>query len=319
MACVSGLSKKPVTPRGACEQEERSRQTRILSSGSQRRVAAGMLAAEARVRDELNRVGAQRANGRDDFFGELAFSGVNDECALVAGLHDDVAAVAEQHVDVVANGPDMDVSVARLRVRRLARFRRSAASRRKQFVRFGVVHRAQPRTEFGIHRHAAEQTGSEWQLVAAGELACVWLLAEQVMRHRVRRTIENLLSVVACVEPGAGIDRLPVVVVAADDRLAQEHGIGDDRDVREVIAMPHEELGERCLIALRNTVTTTERPVLHVCGRDDERVPDELARREASECVRRPRGRVRASIHPDDAMPFRCLCPDVDREQALRV
>src|SRR4029079_17055121 len=178
---------------------------------------------------------------------------------------------------------------------------------------------AQPGREFGIHRHSAEQARGKWQLVTSGKLPGKRLLAQWIVRHIVLRAIEDLLAIVARVKPRAGINRLPVEVIAANDRFAQEDRIGDDRDVRQVVVVPDEVLHQRGLIALWHAVAAAKRAVLHVCRANDESIPDELARREPPERVWCPCRRVRTPVHPNDPMSFRCLRPYMNRNQALRV
>ena len=93
--------------------EERSEQTRIPAGGGKQTIAARVLAAKTRVDDELDRVGTERADGRQHLVGELALARIDDERALVAGLDDDVGAIADHHVDAIADRKDVHVAVAR--------------------------------------------------------------------------------------------------------------------------------------------------------------------------------------------------------------
>src|SRR5438034_859798 len=84
----------------------------------------------------------------------------------------------------------------------------------------------------------------------------------------------------------------------------------------QMIAVANEVLHDRSLIALRGTIPP--QPSLFEVGRvDDQRTADELACRKALERMRRPCPRMRTAVHPDDAVTFGGLCPDVNGYQAL--
>jgi hypothetical protein len=85
-----------------------------------------------------------------------------------------------------------------------------------------------------------------------------------------------------------------------------------------MVAVTHEKLRQRCLIALRNPVAAPKRPGLHVSRAYDERVADKLTCRKSPEGVWCPCGRVWPAVHPDDSVSFRCLRPEVNRQQPLR-
>jgi hypothetical protein len=170
-----------------------------------------------------------------------------------------------------------------------------------------------------IHRGRSQERGGERDLVARGEFGDERLLAEQVIRHCVVCPIEDLLAIVARVQPGARIDGLPRVIAAAHHRLGEIHGIGQDRDVGQVIAVPDEELAERGLVALRHAVAASQCTVLHVGGVDHQSGAHEAPGREAAKCVRRPGRWMRPPIHPDDSMALRGLRPEVNSDQSLRV
>src|SRR3989304_3693888 len=130
------------------------------------------------------------------------------------------------------------------------------------------------------------------------------LLPERIVRHIVLGPVEDLFAVVAGIQPRSGIDRLPVEVVAADDGLAQEHRIGDDGDVGEVVTVPHEELREGGLIALRHAVAAAKGAALHVRGANHKAGPHELACREPSEGAWSPCRRGGTPGHPSNPLSF---------------
>ena len=94
--------------------EERAEETGVLARGAQFYIAAGMVGMKAGVQDELNRLGAELADRCDDFVGQLAGAGIDNEGALIAYLHGDVAAVTDQHIDVALHGQDVDFTIVRV-------------------------------------------------------------------------------------------------------------------------------------------------------------------------------------------------------------
>ena len=144
------------------------------------------------------------------------------------------------------------------------------------------------------------------------------VLAEQVIRHVVRRTSENLFAVVAGKQPGLMIDGLAEEVRRSDFRLGEVHRIGDHGCVRQVIAVTHEELDERRLIALRQSVAS-EPALLEMGGLHFERIADEVSGRESHPRVRRVRWRMRTSVHPDHPVTFEGLVVPVNGGKPLRV
>jgi hypothetical protein len=229
VACAPGIVEEAGDAAWRGRDEERAEQARVLPRVAEACVSPRVLAAEAGVGDELDRPGREAADGGDHLVGELAFAGIDHEGALIAGLHHDVGAVAHEHVDVVADWKHVDLAVARLAIGGFARFRSAAGRRREQRAPFGVTARPEPGFQFGIHRHRPQQPRRERNLVARRELVHERLLAEQVVGDGVVRPIEDLLAVVAGIQPRAGIDRLPREVAAPHHRFGEIHGIGDHR------------------------------------------------------------------------------------------
>ena len=136
------------------------------------------------------------------------------------------------------------------------------------------------------------------------------------MGHYIRRSPRNLFAILACVQPGVVVARLADIVIASNLRLTQENRIGHNRRIGQMIAVANEVLHDRSLIALRGTIPP--QPSLFEVGRvDDQRIAGELACRKALERMRRPCPRMRTAVHPDDAVTFGGLCPDVNGYQAL--
>jgi hypothetical protein len=225
VACAPRIAEGAGHASGRRLHEERPQKARILAGVAQPRVPARVLAPEAGVGDELDRFAGQAADSRDHLVRELAFARVHDEGALIARLDDDVGAIADQHVDVVAEGQHMDLTVARLAVQGSARFGGPARRGGEKRLSLGFGGRRHARVELGIHRHGAQQPGGQRDLVTGRELADERLLAEQVVRHEVVGAVEDLLAVVACVQPRARIHRLPGEVAAAHHRLGEIHGV----------------------------------------------------------------------------------------------
>src|SRR3954464_12008356 len=88
--------------------------------------------------------------------------------------------------------------------------------------------------------------------------------------------------------------------------------------MRQVIAVPDEELDKGRLIALRQAVSP-QPALLERRGLDFESLPDETSGRKAHPGVRRPRRRVRTAVHPDGAMSFERLVVPMNRDEPLRV
>ena len=143
VACATGRSKEPVTPRGAlCTKNDPA------GSDPARRRRASRCRRCARARKlvlAMNWIGlgVRRADRGDHLVGELAFAGVDHERALIAGLHDDVGAVADEHVDVVADLAARGSRRRAARVRGLAGFRARPAAGESS-ARLGFRRRAQP-------------------------------------------------------------------------------------------------------------------------------------------------------------------------------
>ena len=211
----------------------------------------------------------------------------------------------------------MDVAVARLRIHRAARRARTGRrSRLRDAVRVGQ--RRQLRQQIGRGRFRSAEIGGGGNLVAIAHLVHKRVLAERVVGHAVGGAAENLLAVVAREQPRLMIDRLPCEVGAADLRLGEVHRIGDHRGMRQVIAVAHEELDHRRLIALGQAVSP-QPALLEMRRLDFERLSDETSGREAHPRVRRPRRRMRTAVHPDGAVSFERLVVPVNRDQPLRM
>ena len=172
--------------------------------------------------------------------------------------------------------------------------------------------------QIGRGRFRSAEVGGGGNLVPIAHLVRERVLAERVVRHAIGGAAENLLAVVAREQPRLMIDRLPREVGAADLRLGEVHGIGNHRGVRQVIAVADEELDQRRLIALRQSVSP-QPALLEMRRLHLERLPDETSRREAHPRVRRPRRRMRTAVHPDRAVPFERLVVPVNRDEPLRV
>ena len=183
-------------------------------------------------------------------------------------------------------------------------------------VRLGQ--RRQLRQQIGRRRFWAAEIRGRGNLVAIAHLVRKRVLAERVIGHAVGGAVENLLAVVAREEPRLVVDRLPCEVGAADLRLGQVDGIGNHRGVRQVIAVAHEELDQRRLIALGKAVSS-QPALLEMRRLHFERLPDETSGREAHPRVRRPRRRMRTPVHPDGAVPFERLVVPVNGDEPLRV
>ena len=105
-------------------------------------------------------------------------------------------------------------------------------------------------------------------------------------------------------------------VLALDERLGQEHRIGDDADVREVVAVTDEMLGQRRAIAFGQAVAANP-ALLDVGGGDGQHVAFPRAGREPLPGVRRVLGRMRTAVHPDRARLFVGADVVLDRDERL--
>src|SRR4029450_5678861 len=110
--------------------------------------------------------------------------------------------------------------------------------------------------------------------------------------------------------------RVDVPVLAADQRLGEEHGIVDHSDHGEKLSVARPVFGHRSLVAAGNAVTT-EVVRLEMRCRDGEHVAFPDTRREALKSVFGVLGWMGAPVEPDDpgAAPSRHVC--VKRNQAL--
>ena len=102
-----------------------------------------------------------------------------------------------------------------------------------------------------------------------------------------------------------------------DHRLRQVDRVLDDLDVREVVAVADEVLGQRRLIARGHAVAAVP-PLLDVRRLDHEPIAFPTPGREAHPGVRRVGRRVRPAVHPD--RPRLLVGADVvlDRDDVLR-
>ena len=85
-----------------------------------------------------------------------------------------------------------------------------------------------------------------------------------------------------------------------------------------MIAVAHEELDQRGLVAFRQAVSP-QPSLLEVCRLHFQRLSNEPAGRKPHPRVRRPRGRMRTPVHPDRPMALERLVVPMDRHEALRV
>ena len=211
-----------------CSEKNEPRQARISAGGLQLGVAAGMIGMEAGVDDELDRLRAELANRFDDLFGQLARSRIDDERALWSDLHGDIGAVAGEHVNVAGDMQHMNLSVVRRRVRRAAR--RLPAPK----ASFASSRRLPPRCiadfvrEFRIHRLGTADCGQQRDFSTIGIFANVGVLAEEVIGDNVVLAAQNLLAVVARIQPGVRILRLSDEHGRFAQRFAQIDRIVDD-------------------------------------------------------------------------------------------
>ena len=155
-------------------------------------------------------------------------------------------------------------------------------------------------------------------LVPVAELLQERILAKRVVRHPVGRAAQNLLAVVAGEQPALMVHGLAEEIRAPDFRFREVHRIGDDRRVREVVAVADEELHDRRLVAFRQPVAA-QPALLEVGGLHLERLADEASGRKAHPGVRRVGRRVRPAVHPDRAMAFERLVVPVNGDEPLRV
>ena len=205
--------------------------------------------------------------------------------------------------------------VARLRIDGAAGLRGPTRQRREQ--RVGVGQGSELRGKLGVDRRRAHQARRQGQVVFFGELPGKRLLAEQVVGDVVGRAVQDLLAVVAGIEPRAMVHRLAHEVVAADLRLAEEHGIVGHGDVGHAVAVAQEEIRHGRLVAAGQAVAPHP-PLLDVRGLHHQRVAHEPTGGEAAGGMRRPGWRVRSAVHPHRPEPFRRLAVDVDGDQPLR-
>ena len=178
----------------------------------------------------------------------------------------------------------------------------------------GVGRAGQFRLKFAVQRLGTAQSADQRDLVLLRVLVQIRMRAEKVVRDFVGRAAGHLFAVVAREQPRAGIGGLAVEVRGLDPRLRQEDRIVDDRSVSDVIAVPHEEFGQRGLVAFRKAVAA-EPALLEVRGFDAQRVADERAGGEAHPSVRRVGRRMGPAVHPDDPVPFERLRVPMDGDQ----
>src|ERR1044071_7330747 len=71
---------------------------------------------KARIDNELDRLGTECLNSRNDFVRQPSSPGVHYEYAFVTRLNGDIPAVTHKHVYIALSGQDMDLAVVRVRV-----------------------------------------------------------------------------------------------------------------------------------------------------------------------------------------------------------
>jgi hypothetical protein len=86
-------------------------------------------------------------------------------------------------------------------------------------------------------------------MVFVGILVNKRILPGQVVRHRATRPVDDFFDIFTGIQPVAGGIDIQHEVLALDQRLSEINGIGNDADVREMVAMPDEMFGKRGLVA----------------------------------------------------------------------
>ena len=131
------------------------------------------------------------------------------------------------------------------------------------------------------------------------------ILARQVERHvvLVHRHFHDVLAVVEPVLIAALHEH---ELLAQDVRLREVHGVRDDHDVRQHVAVADVVLDERRQVAARDAAAAVEL-FLDVRRRDREDVAVPLARREAHVRVRHVRRRMRRG-RPSRSCATACTC-----------
>ena len=309
-----------VAPTPASANWSAKNEPRTLGSppdGAQRDVAAGVFGLKPGVGDELNRLVAELTNLGQRLLGERARLRCRRPARLRrrpgrrccpsrrrAGRGRRAAARRGRRRHAAADPPrgssgadPPPAASSRCRRRRSAT-PASAADRATTFP----VRRGTPRRESCSDRASRSRTGSRrTRSSARGRRRG----RESARRRRTRRATSDDRS-------AAGRSRCFGL------RLGEVHGIGDHRGVRQVIAVADEELDERRLIALRQTVAP-QPALLEMRRLHFERLPDETSGREAHPRVRRLRRRMRAAVHPDRAVSFERLVVPVNGDEPLRV
>ena len=109
------------TGRGALADKTIAAIRRLSDKPIQFIARASAIGLKAGVGDELNWLVTQATDRRDRLVCQRATPAIDDKRPFASSLHDDVSFVAGQHVDVVADGPDVNLSITRLRVHCLTR------------------------------------------------------------------------------------------------------------------------------------------------------------------------------------------------------
>src|SRR6185295_3246291 len=91
-----------------------------------------------------------------------------------------------------------------------------------------------------IHRFGAAHRRFNRDTAPGRELADEWILTGQVVRDRAGRPAQHFVDDLTGPDPGA-LRKLPLIqdeILALHERLGEIHGVGDDADVRQVVAVP---------------------------------------------------------------------------------
>ena len=168
----------------------------------------------------------------------------------------------------------------------------------------------------GARRLRSAERAEQRNLAQLRVLAQVRVLSKQVAWNDVVGPADDLLGVVAGVEPGGRVARRAHEIDASDPGLRQVDRVGDDRHVGDAVAMAGEVFVNRGRVALRHAVHAQPR-ALEVGRVHVQDVSGPRAGRESGPGVRRVRGRVGAAVHPDGPRLLARLRVHLDRDELL--
>ena len=266
-----------------------------------------MIGIKTGVDDVSNRLVRNLLDGGEYLRGQWGKLRVHDVDGVVADLNRYVSSAPSQHVHVPLHRQRRNGYLIHVRFGRRSRRRRRASFSCLQNPGIRVF---QLREEFRIHGFRSTAHCNIRHLVPLYGVEFVRVLPRNVVRHIPWPAIRNFCCGDARI-PAHLLIGIEHVLPRADKRLRKINGVRNDHHDGQIVAVPDPVFNERRAIATIGADTLVLR-LLQMSREYGQFVAVPCSGREALPSVSRKFRRVRAAIHPDDALlglPFRIFMP----------